>query len=91
LQAVAIWLRLVQAITHFNTITGLKGMSEAHGKARRWIGTTELAAKLGVHPFSIPRLRNTKPGFPQPVKPFNKNLWDEDEVDAYVEKLLAAK
>jgi hypothetical protein len=65
-------------------------MSEAHSK-RKWIGTMELAEKLGVHPFSIPRLRKTKPGFPQPVKPFGKNLWDEDAVDRYVEELVAAK
>jgi hypothetical protein len=64
-------------------------MSEAHG--RKWIGTMELAAKLGVHPFSIPRLRKTKPGFPQPVKLFNKNLWAEDAVDRYLEELLAEK
>jgi predicted DNA-binding transcriptional regulator AlpA len=51
----------------------------------------EVAAKLGVHPFSIPRLRKTKPNFPQPVKPFGKNLWDEREVDAYIEELVAAK
>jgi len=50
-------------------------MSEAHSN-RKWIGTMELAAKLGVHPFSIPRLRKTKSGFPQPVKPFGKNLWE---------------
>jgi hypothetical protein len=51
----------------------------------------ELAEKLGVHPFSIPRLRKTKPGFPQPVKPFGKNLWDEAAVDRYLEELVAAK
>ena len=65
-------------------------MSETHSK-RKWIGTMELAAKLGVHPFSIPRLRKTKPNFPQPVKPFGKNLWDEAEVDRYLEELMAAK
>jgi hypothetical protein len=64
-------------------------MSNAPG--RKWIGTMELAAKLGVHPFSIPRLRKTKPNFPQPVKPFNRNLWAEDEVDRYLEDLVAAK
>jgi hypothetical protein len=74
----------------FNANAGIT-MSEAHGKARKWIGTMELAQKLGVHPFSIPRLRKTKPGFPQPVKPFGKNLWDEDEVDRYIEELVAAK
>jgi hypothetical protein len=65
-------------------------MSEAHGKTRKWIGTMALSEKLGVHPFSIPRLRK-RPGFPQPVKPFGKNLWDEREVDAYIEELVAAK
>jgi hypothetical protein len=60
-------------------------------RKRKWIGTMELAQKLGCHPFSIPRLRKTKQGFPQPVKPFGKNLWDEDEVDRYIEELLAAK
>ena len=64
-------------------------MSNASG--RKWIGTMELAEKLGVHPFSIPRLRKTKPGFPQPVKPFGKNLWDEAAVDRYLEELVAAK
>jgi predicted DNA-binding transcriptional regulator AlpA len=66
-------------------------MSEAHGKARKWIGTMELAERLGVHPFSIPRLRKTKSNFPAPKKLFNKNLWDEREVDAYIEELTAAK
>ena len=64
-------------------------MSNAPG--RKWIGTMELAEKLGVHPFSIPRLRKTKQGFPQPVKPFGKNLWDEAVVDRYLEELVAAK
>jgi predicted DNA-binding transcriptional regulator AlpA len=71
-------------------------MGKAHGKAgskaRKWIGTMELADKLGCHPFSIPRLRKTKPNFPQPVKLFgNKNLWLEDVVDRYIEELMAAK
>ena len=66
-------------------------MSEALGNARRWLGTMEVATRLGVHPFSIPRLRKTKPNFPQPVKPFGKNLWAGDEVDRYVEELLAAQ
>jgi len=74
LWAVVIWLWLLQATAHFNTCTGIT-MSEAHSN-RKWIGTMELAAKLGVHPFSIPRLRKTKSGFPQPVKPFGKNLWE---------------
>jgi predicted DNA-binding transcriptional regulator AlpA len=68
---------------------------KAHGKQgskkRKWIGTMELAEKLGCHPFSIPRFVKTKPGFPKPVKPFGKNLWDEDEVDAYLAQLLAEK
>jgi hypothetical protein len=66
-------------------------MSEAPGKHRRWINTMELAERLGVHPFSIPRLRKSKPGFPKPIKPFGKNLWAEDAVDRYIEELVAAK
>lgn len=69
-------------------------MSNAHDKTdnkKRWIGTMELAAKLGCHPFSIPRFVKKKPRFPQPKKPFGKNLWDEAEIDRYVEELLAAK
>jgi len=65
-------------------------MSEAHGKARRWINTMELAQRLGVHPASVPRLRK-KPGFPPPKKLFGKNLWDADEIDRYVEELVATK
>jgi len=62
-----------------------------HGsKKRRWIGTMELADLLGCHPMSIQRFVKTKPGFPQPSKLFgNKNLYDADEAEAYVEKLLA--
>jgi hypothetical protein len=58
-------------------------------KKGRWLGTMELAEKLGCHPFSIPRFVKTKPGFPQPVKPFGKNLWDEDLIDKYVAKLIS--
>jgi hypothetical protein len=60
-------------------------------KNRRWIGTMALAEKLGCHPLSIPRFVKTKPGFPQPVKPFGKNLWDEDVVDAFIESLVGGK
>jgi hypothetical protein len=64
---------------------------ERASKRRRWIGTMELAALLGCHPFSIPRYVRTKPGFPQPRKPFGKNLWDEAEAEAYLQTLLAQK
>jgi predicted DNA-binding transcriptional regulator AlpA len=66
---------------------------KAHGKRgsnRRWIGTMELADLLGCHPMSIQRFVKTKPGFPQPIKLHgNKNLYDADEAEAYVAKLLA--
>lgn len=71
--------------------------AKAHGKAgskkkrTRWLGVMELAERLGCHPFSIPRFVKKKPGFPQPTKLFGKNLWDEAEVDAYIERLLAEK
>lgn len=58
---------------------------------RKFIGTLEVAARLGCHPMSIPRLVKTKKGFPAPIKPFNKNLWLEDVIDAYVRRLLAEK
>ena len=65
---------------------------KAHGKQgskkRKWIGTMELANKLRCHPLSIPRFVKTKPNFPQPIKLFNKNLWDEEVVDVYVEQLF---
>jgi hypothetical protein len=68
-----------------------KADGKVDSKKRKWIGTMELAAKLGCHPFSIPRFVKTKPNFPQPVKPFGKNLWDEDEVDVYLNRLLAER
>jgi predicted DNA-binding transcriptional regulator AlpA len=62
---------------------------EEQDSRRRLIGTAELANKLGCHLMSIPRLRK-RPGFPQPIKPFGKNVWVEEEVDAYIENLMAA-
>jgi hypothetical protein len=59
--------------------------------ADKLIGTLEVAAKLGCHPMSIPRFVKTKPGFPQPAKLFNKNLWGEAVVDAYVATLMGAR
>jgi hypothetical protein len=88
----------VHACSNFNPQAqeARRQMSDkAHGtagtKKRKWLGTMEMAAKLGCHPFSIPRFVKTKPDFPQPVKPFGKNLWDEDEVDDYLDRLLAEK
>ena len=60
-------------------------------KPRRLIGTMELAARLHCHPMSIPRYVKTKPGFPQPSKPFGKNLFDEDAVEAYIAKEMRAR
>jgi hypothetical protein len=67
-----------------------KAQDDKHGAARsrRWISTLELAEKFGCHPASIPRFRKTKPGFPQPRKPFGKNLFDEDEADRYLERSM---
>jgi hypothetical protein len=56
-------------------------------KPTKLIGTLQLAAKLNVHPASIPRLRK-KPRFPQPTLLFGKNQWDEDIVDAYLAKRM---
>jgi hypothetical protein len=60
-------------------------------KKRRWVGTMELAELLGCHPMSIPRHVKRTKGFPQPVKPFGKNLWDADEAEAYLQTLLDNK
>jgi predicted DNA-binding transcriptional regulator AlpA len=51
-----------------------------------WIGVQELAAKLHCHPMSVPRLVKTKPGFPQPTKLLNKNLWDEAAIDVWIQQ-----
>jgi hypothetical protein len=58
-------------------------------KPTKLIGTLALAAKLNVHPMSIPRLVKKKPGFPKPTLMFGKNMWDEDTVDAYLAALMA--
>src|SRR5262249_7245637 len=68
-----------------------KTKTKAPAKPRRLIDTLELAAPLRCHPMSIPRYVRTKPGFPQPVKPFGKNLWDEDEVEAYIAKVMKVR
>jgi hypothetical protein len=57
-------------------------------KPTKLIGTLALAAKLNVHPASIPRLRK-QPAFPQPTLLFGKNQWDEDVIDAYIAKRMA--
>jgi hypothetical protein len=58
-------------------------------KPTRLIGTLALAAKLNVHPMTIPRLRKKKKGFPQPTLLFGKNQWDEDVIDAYIAAEMA--
>jgi predicted DNA-binding transcriptional regulator AlpA len=51
---------------------------------RRRVGVIEIAAKLGCHPASIPRL--VKEGrLPQPAKLLNRNCWWEDVIDAVIE------
>ena len=51
----------------------------------------ELADLLGCHPMSIQRFVKTKPGFPQPMKPFGKNLFDAAEVESYLASVLARR
>jgi len=60
-------------------------------QSKKLIGTMEVAGKLGCHPMSVPRLVRGRRGFPQPNKLFNKNLWEEGVVDAYIAELLATK
>jgi predicted DNA-binding transcriptional regulator AlpA len=54
---------------------------------RKLIGTIELANKLGIHPATVPRMRKTREGFPQPVFMFGKNFWEEEVIDHYIELL----
>jgi predicted DNA-binding transcriptional regulator AlpA len=58
-------------------------------KPIRLIGTAALAAKLNVHPVTVSKLVKTNPNFPRPTKLFNKNMWDEDKVDAYIAARMA--
>jgi len=64
-----------------------------HGaKKAKMIGIIELADRLGCHPATIRRCIKMKPsGFPLPIKPFGKNIWPEDVIDAYVEQLMASQ
>jgi hypothetical protein len=59
-------------------------------KPIKLIGTLQLAAKLNVHPMSIPRYVKKKPDFPKPKLMFGKNQWDEDVIDAYIAKQMGA-
>jgi hypothetical protein len=68
-----------------------KAKSKVSARPRRLIGALELAARLRCHPMSIPRYVKKKPGFPQPMKPFGKNLWDEDAVEAYINKVMKVR
>jgi predicted DNA-binding transcriptional regulator AlpA len=62
--------------------------SKKQRRPRRLIDTMELAARLHCHPMSIPRYVKIKKGFPKPEKPFGKNLWDEEAVEAYLAKVM---
>jgi hypothetical protein len=59
-------------------------------KPTRLIGTIALAAKLNVHPMSIPRFVKKKPDFPKPKLLFGKNQWDEDIIDDYIAAQMAS-
>jgi len=60
-------------------------------KPVKLIGTLALAAKLNVHPMSIPRFVKKKKGFPKPKLLFGKNQWNEDVIDDYVAAQLAQR
>jgi hypothetical protein len=66
-------------------------MRKATKSLGRLIDTMELAAKLNCHPMTIPRYVKIKKGFPKPIKPFGKNLWDERVVEAYLAKIMKAR
>jgi predicted DNA-binding transcriptional regulator AlpA len=51
---------------------------------RRRVGVIEIAAKLGCHPASIPRLVG-EGRLPPPAKLLNRNVWWEDVIDQLIE------
>jgi hypothetical protein len=63
----------------------LQAMSAIATAKRKKIDSLAVAAKLGIHPASMPRLRK-RPGFPQGWMLFQKWWWWEDEVDQYIEQ-----
>jgi nitrogenase molybdenum-iron protein alpha/beta subunit len=69
----------------------MKSQTQPQLGNRRWLDTIEFAARLHCHPMSIPKFRKKKKDFPRPIKPFNKNLWAEDEVEAYEKKIFAKR
>jgi hypothetical protein len=60
-------------------------------KPIRLIGTLALAAKLNVHPMSIPRFVKKKKNFPKPKLLFGKNQWNEDVIDDYIAAQMAQR
>ena len=60
-------------------------------KPVKLIGTLALAAKLSVHPMSIPRYVKKYPDFPKPKLLFGKNQWDEDVIDDYIAAQMAQR
>ena len=52
------------------------------------LGTADVAARLGCHPMTIPRL--VKDGrLSAPVKWFGKNIWTEEQLATDLAKMLA--
>jgi hypothetical protein len=53
------------------------------------LGTMDVAARLGCHPMTVPRLVATG-RISAPVKWFGKNIWTEEQLAADIAKLLAS-
>jgi hypothetical protein len=52
------------------------------------LGTMEVAARLGCHPMTVPRLVEAG-RISKPLKWLGKNLWTEEQLAADIAKLLA--
>ncbi len=59
---------------------------------KRWLRKTATAAKIGKHEKSLDRLMKDH-GFPQPVRidGIGRPVWDEGEVEAWMDRQLAAR
>jgi hypothetical protein len=63
-------------------------VSEPLGPGKR-LGTMEVAARLGCHPMTVPRLVSAKRLSP-PLKWMGRNTWTEEQIQADIEKLIEA-
>ena len=56
----------------------------------KWLTRKQLAAKLGIHPNSIPRYERKK-GFPKRSMSLGVPRWEDRKVDQYMKRLAKEK